>query len=212
VPTRNNLVVACSDPTVAQGLIDSIGKEVDLKSQGILGSFNGIDIDQRREYVKVSCQSYLPRMLKTHGWDKPSPTEKSDSKPIEPLDASTAEELSTSIGPTEGSTEHRTLEKERGFSYRQVLGELTYAYVVGRVDISYIVTLLARYSSAPDRCHYFALKRLCKYLRRTIDWGIQYWRQAPCDLLPAGDFNILSVDNKALPEFPKFSSLLELVG
>jgi hypothetical protein len=51
-------------------------------------------------------------MLKAHGWDKPSPTEKSDSKPIEPLAASTTEELSTSVGPAEGSTEHRTLEKE----------------------------------------------------------------------------------------------------
>jgi hypothetical protein len=81
--------------------------------------------------------------------------------------------------PAEDSAEHRALEKEMGFGYRQVLGELTYAYVVGRVDISYSVTLLARYSSAPDRCHYLALKRLCKYLRRTIDWGILYWRQAP---------------------------------
>jgi hypothetical protein len=88
-------------------------------------------------------------------------------KLIEPLTASTAEELSTSVGPAEGSTEHRTLEKEIGFSYRHVLGELTYAYVVGRVDTSYAVTLLARYSS--DRCHYLASKRLCKYLRRTID-------------------------------------------
>jgi hypothetical protein len=89
---------------VTQGLIDSIGKIVDLKSQGTLHSCNGVDIDQR-EYVKVSCQSYLGRMLKAHGWDKPSPTEKSDSKPIDPLAASTAEELSTSVGPAEGSTE-----------------------------------------------------------------------------------------------------------
>jgi hypothetical protein len=50
----------------------------------------------------------MARMLKNHGWDKPSPTEKSDSKPIEPLAASTAEELSTSVEPAEGSTEHRT--------------------------------------------------------------------------------------------------------
>jgi hypothetical protein len=46
-------------------------------------------------------------MLKAHGWDKPSPTEKSDSQPIEPLAASTAEELSPSVGPAEGSTERR---------------------------------------------------------------------------------------------------------
>jgi hypothetical protein len=116
----DDLAVACSDPTVAQGLIDSIGNEADLKSQDTLESYNGIDVDQRREYVKISCQSYLTRMLKTNGWDKPSPTEKSDSKPIEALAASTAEELSTLIGPTEGTTENRTLEKEIGLSYRQV--------------------------------------------------------------------------------------------
>jgi hypothetical protein len=64
----------------------------------------------------------------------------------------------------------------------------------------------------PDRCHYLALKRLCKYLRHTINWGILYWRQAPCDLLPAGDFKILAIDIRDLHEFPKFSSLLELAG
>jgi hypothetical protein len=151
-------------------------------------------------------------MLKIHDWDKPSPTEKSDSKPIELFATSAAEDLFTSVRPTKDSTEHRTLEKEIGFNYRQVLGELTYAYVVGRLDISYAVTLLARYSFTPNRCPYLALKRLCKDLRRTIDWGIPYWRQAPCDLLPAGDFKNLSVDNKDLHEFPKFSNLLEVVG
>jgi hypothetical protein len=90
------------------------------------------------------------------------------------LAASTAEDLSTSVGPAKSSTEHRPLEKKIGFSYRQVLGELAYAYVVGRVDISYAVTLLARSSSAPDRCHHLALERLCKYLRHTIDRGILY--------------------------------------
>jgi hypothetical protein len=43
-----------SGPTVALDLIDSIGEVVDLKSQGILSSFNKIDIDQRRVNAKVS--------------------------------------------------------------------------------------------------------------------------------------------------------------
>jgi hypothetical protein len=62
-----------------------------------------------------------------------------------------------------------------------------------------------------DRCHYLAFKRLCKYLRCTTDWGILYWRQAPHDFQPAGDFKTLSVDTTYLYEFPKLSSLLELV-
>jgi hypothetical protein len=56
-------------------------------------------------------------MLKSQVSDKPSDREKSDSKPIKPLAASTVEELSTSVEPTEGSTEHRTLVKEICFSY-----------------------------------------------------------------------------------------------
>jgi hypothetical protein len=69
----DDLAATCSHPSVAQDSIDSIGKNVDIKSQGILNSFNDIDINQRREQVKVSCQSYLPRMLKAPGRDKPSP-------------------------------------------------------------------------------------------------------------------------------------------
>jgi hypothetical protein len=66
---------------------------VDFKSQGILSSFNGVDIDQRREYVKVSCQSYLARLLQTHGWDRSSPIEEWDVKAIEALSASTKSSL-----------------------------------------------------------------------------------------------------------------------
>jgi hypothetical protein len=112
-------------PYGGEGLIDSIRKVVDLKSQGILSCFNGIDTAQQLVYVKASCQSYLARMRKTHGWDKSSPTETSDSKPVKALAVSIVEELSTSVVPAEDSTEHRALEKEIGFSYRYVLGEPT---------------------------------------------------------------------------------------
>jgi hypothetical protein len=42
-----------------------------------------------------------------------------------------------------------TLESEVGYSYRQVLGEIVYAYVVCRLDIGYAATFLSRFSQAP---------------------------------------------------------------
>jgi hypothetical protein len=63
----DDIAVACSDPPVTHSLIDSTGNVVDLKPQGIFSGLNGIDIDQRRECVKVSCQSFFERMLKTDG-------------------------------------------------------------------------------------------------------------------------------------------------
>jgi hypothetical protein len=114
----DDVAVACSDPTVAQGSIDSIGKVVDPKSQGILNSQGLLSI-LPCTYAEFSCFRF-----------------------IELLATSTAEELFTLVGPAEDSPEHRVLEKEMGFGYRKVLRELTYAYRVGRVDISYAVTLL----------------------------------------------------------------------
>ena len=49
----------------------------------------------------------------------------------------------------EDTPEHDTLKKEIGFSYRQVLGELLYAYVVIHIDIGFAVALLSRFASAP---------------------------------------------------------------
>jgi hypothetical protein len=93
--------------------------------------------------------------------------------------------MGTLDGPTEGTSEHRQLEKDVGFSYRQVLGELIHAYVICRLDIGFAVTSLSRFSQAPARDHYMALKNVVRYLGRTIDWGTVYWREKPVDALPA---------------------------
>ena len=61
-------------------------------------------------------------------------------------------------GPPEGTVEHRRLEQDVRYSFRQVLGKLTYAYVLCRPDIGYAVTLLSHYSTAPHQEHYVTLK------------------------------------------------------
>jgi hypothetical protein len=113
-------------------------------------------------------------------------------------------------GPKEGTTDHRNLEEEMGFSYRQVLGELIYAYVLCRPDIGYAATFLSRYSTAPHKDHYFALKNICRYLRSTKDWGIVYWRPTPRPDLPVVPLHAPERD-ASLPTFPS-SKHLELVG
>jgi hypothetical protein len=75
-------------------------------------------------------------------------------------------------GPVEHTAPHHALEKEVGFSYQQVLGELVYTYVVGCLDIGYAITFLAHFSLSPTCEHYIALRQVCKYLRHYIDWGI----------------------------------------
>jgi hypothetical protein len=113
-------------------------------------------------------------------------------------------------GPDEVSSEHAALETRMGFGYRQVLGELTYAYVICRLDISFAITFLARFALAPHQDHYMALKNVVRYLRRTIDWGLMYWRSSPIASLPTIPFETPSVD-LTLPAFPTYP-LNQLVG
>jgi hypothetical protein len=110
----------------------------------------------------------------------------------------------------EDTSEHQVIEQDVGFGYRQVLGELIYAYVVVRVDIGFAVALLSRFASAPAREHYLALKNVLRYLRRTKDWGIVYWRHAPVASLPKVDLD-QPVPDMTLPPFPQHD-LLQLVG
>ena len=113
-------------------------------------------------------------------------------------------------GPLEGTAEHCVLEKEVGYSYHQVLSKIIYAYVVCRVDIGYAATFLSHFAQVPAAKHYKTLKDAIKYLRRTINWGIIYWREHPVDSLLHVPIPNIAVD-PSLPMFPMME-LLHLVG
>ena len=110
-------------------------------------------------------------------------------------------------GPQEKSPEAKQLAATHGFSYRNLLGELIYAYVIARVDIGFAVCFLARFAAAPHAEHFVALKHVCRYLRKRKDWSIMCKRPAPLLALRYVPFNFLSADPD-LPTFPEFSMLL----
>ena len=213
----DDFAIACKSPAVADKLIAVINKHATTENQGvgIRGDFgvhsryNGVDIHQTRDYVKLSCETYIQRVLQTHGWEKPN-LQESDRHDSVPLSPDFAKTLCTLEGPLEGTTEHKELERKVGYGYRQVLGEVIYAYVVCRIDIGYAATFLSRFAQAPAEEHYKALKDIVKYLRRTKDWGIMYWRDSPVTSLPVVPPPDCNVD-PSLPTFP-VHDLLQLVG
>ena len=178
-------------------------------SQGTYARYNGIDLHQTRDYIKVSCESYIERMLLAHGWDEPAHNE-TDRHDVTPMTYAKATELLTLVGPLEGTKEHSKLSARHKMSYRQLLGELMYAYVVGRLDIGYSVTLLARMSVSPHDEHYTALKKIAKYLRATKHWGLIYRHSTPNDLFPDVPLPEIPTE-EGLPTFPT-GSLHDLVG
>ncbi|KAI2497767.1 hypothetical protein MHU86_16709 [Fragilaria crotonensis] len=41
---------------------------IDLRDEGILNSFNGVDVDQRDRYIKITCETYIDKLLAHYGW------------------------------------------------------------------------------------------------------------------------------------------------
>jgi Reverse transcriptase (RNA-dependent DNA polymerase) len=207
----DDLAIACTDTDTAQWVISQIGAKVEVTDGGLLTTFNGVDIDQTADYVKVSCRSYLCRFLKAHDWDTPNLNE-SDNESLEPLPDSLSLAIDTDIGPLAGTPAAHALETKFGFAYRSVLGELLYAYVAGRLDIGYAVATLARHSAHPAESHYTGLVRLGKYLRKTITRGILYWRPTRVSSLPDGTDTPHTPTADTLPAFPTDISPFALVG
>jgi hypothetical protein len=171
----DDFAIASKSQDTAEKLIKVVNSHATTDSQGIgvktvhgvSSRYNGIDVHQTQDYIKLSCETYIKRVLQTHDWEAPSPRE-SDRHDLVPMSSDNAAQLLTNKGHMEGTAKHRKLEEAMCFSYCQVLGELIYAYVICRLDIGFAVTLLARFAQFPAKEHYLALKHVVRYLHQTM--------------------------------------------
>ena len=131
-----------------------------------------------RDYIGMGVKKYITKVYTNHGW-------KADTflkEPKAPLSESLAKEIIESEkGPLSKSPAAVALQTEMGFSYRMLLGELIFVYVIARLDIGYAMSLLSRYAEYPAKVHYTGLKLVTRYLRETKNYQIiigeknRYW-------------------------------------
>jgi hypothetical protein len=94
----------------AKKLITMIKKHATTESRGlgtempygVSNSYNGVNIHQTRDYIKISCETYLARGLQTHSWEKPSLKESNHHDSV-PMSAKVSKKLCTLSGPAEGT-------------------------------------------------------------------------------------------------------------
>ena len=175
----DDFAVASTDTSICDHIINTISKHLSapMKNLGIIDSFNGVQIEQESQYIKLHNTKYIETILDKHGWL--NDTYKSHRNPT-PMrsDNKYLEQLENAVGP-ETEEERKQLEKSMGFKYRTVLGEALYAMVTCRPDISIPIMKLSQYSANPAEIHYIALKNVFRYLRSTKSRGITFWRKQP---------------------------------
>jgi len=189
----DDFAIASPTPELASSFLDELDKHLKqkLKRQGLLTNFNGLDVHQTSLYTKISCTTYLKKILNGHQWLTPNA---SHVKTPMSTDQQTMNALYTSKGP-EDPISITKLELDMGFRYRQAIGELMFAAVTCRPDILFSTIFLSQYSSSPAAPHYKAVKRIFRYLRSTINDGLHFWRSEPDNSLPSVSAPALRPDN-----------------
>jgi len=66
----DNFAIATKIPKTADILIAKINACVTTQNKGIGTKYNGVDLLQTHDYIKISCKSFIDQVLQMHGWDK----------------------------------------------------------------------------------------------------------------------------------------------
>ena len=180
----NDFATASSDAATCDKVLDLIDAhlKIPLKRLGLVDMYNGVNVEQTRHYVKISCESYIDKMCDKHlnSWMKAFVV-----PPRNPTPLPTTSGFMKSFLVAEGSPDTQVeLEKRMQISYRSGVGELIYALVTCRPDISHAVVRCAQNCICPHEVHYHAVKHVIKYLFLTKSEGLYFWRETPNDNLP----------------------------
>jgi hypothetical protein len=64
----DDFVIATAYEITANILLDLIDKElsIPIKRQGLLDMFNGIDVTQTRDYIKIDCHTYVDKFCEKY--------------------------------------------------------------------------------------------------------------------------------------------------
>ena len=126
---------------------------------------------------------YIDRIISNHPWLQDiNPPRQFQPIPI-PGDTAYCRALDTAETP-ETPELAAPLSASAGFSYRQAVGELIWAMVTCRPDISFPVIKVSQFAANPGEQHYEAVREIFRYLQATRDYGLTYWRTSANTHLP----------------------------
>lgn len=118
------------------------------------GNFVGMEIQVFEKYIFIHQSKYIKQLLNKFNMDNANP----NSVPVDP---------------------HSKLEKsenqpDKHLPYREAVGSLMHVAIVSRPDIMFAVSLVSRFLNCYDESHWTAVKKILKYLKDTINFGLCY--------------------------------------
>lgn len=151
----DDIIIVSSSDQATESLIQNLKTDFAVKDLGDLKYFLGIEVKKTRDGLILSQRRYALNLLKKANMEKCKPM----STPM-----SSAERLLREQGIP--------LSTDEQFKYRSTVGALQYLTMT-RPDLAFAVNKVCQYLHAPTDTHWGAVKRILRYVKGTLDFGVK---------------------------------------
>lgn len=153
-------LIASNDDKEVQAIVAHLKREFEIKDFEAK-CFLGFEIEHRTDgSIRIHQAAYAKRF-------------------IDRFHMTDCKTISTPMDPNQNLGDFKAEEKV-DFPYREAVGSLMYLAVATRPDISFAVGCVSRYLENPALAHVNAVKRILRYIKATLNFGIVY--EAKIDL------------------------------
>ena len=167
----DDLLISCNNGDFLKSIKSKLQNLYRMKDLGIVKQFLGVNVHHVGDSILIEQSNFTRDLLDKFGF--------SECKPI-----STPVDISLKLTKTESDDQKFDIE-----TYQSAIGNLLFLSVRTRPDICHAVSNVAKYCSNPSKQHWQAVKRIFRYLKGTINLGINYSKSSiPCFGYSDADF------------------------
>lgn len=152
----DDILIVCRDPQEIEKVKHLLAQEFEMSDLGPVGSFLGMRIerDVKERTLWISQRQYLETLLQRFGMENCKPA----ATPMESrLKLEKGDDVNRSSKP-----------------YRELVGCLAYVAQCSRPDLCASVNFFSQYQSCPTDEHWCYLKRILRYVKGTLDLGLEF--------------------------------------
>nr|GFB50989.1 zinc finger, CCHC-type [Tanacetum cinerariifolium] len=139
----------------------------EMSDLGLLAYYLGIEVTQIEDGISIKQTGYANKILK-------------EARMVDCNETKIPMDPGTKLIKTEGG------ELVDATEYKSLIGCLRYL-IHTRPHLSYSVGLLSRFMQEPREQHMKAIRQVLRYIKGTLNFGINYYKKAGCKLLGYSD-------------------------
>ena len=158
----DDIVLAGCDQRKMKEVKEALAHKFNIKDMGKLHYFLGIKViqDEKTGDIWIGQPAYAETLLKRFGMDQAKPV----STPV-----------STGMKFVNATDDDECVDQQ---VYQSAIGSLLYLSVGTRPDITFTVGHMAKFCAKPTQQHWTGVKRIMRYVKGTVHYGILYTKQS----------------------------------